>query len=126
MTGKTSFRLLAACLFLLYPLLGAASKADGTWDCVFNTEVGERRGQLVIQVSGEQVSGKLVGPEPGRSVDIRGTFKAGELYLKFPFYSVDAGYQADLIIRGSIDGDRVEGTWQFDTYTGSFTGTRAK
>jgi len=120
-------KLLAGLMFLCLSLaLRAASPADGTWNCVFNTEVGERRGQLVIQVNGEEVSGKLVAVEGDRSVEIKGTFKDGKIYLRFPFYSVDAGYQADLIIQGTVQDDRMEGTWQFDQYTGSFTGTRAR
>ncbi len=123
---KWSRRLFPCALFLFPLALWAATPADGTWDCLFETEVGPRRGLLAIEVQGEQVTGKLTAVESQRSVEVKGVFKENILRLQFPFYSVDAGYQADLIIEGTIEGDSMQGSWRFDQYTGPFKATRVK
>lgn len=96
-----------------------AFELDGNWNFVFDTEDGIKRAPATLQVSGEQVSGTF-----GTS-DVQGTFTGDKIDLKFPFYSVDAGFESELHIEGGVEGDGLGGDWQFGEYSGTWTATRA-
>lgn len=119
---KTSF----AITLVLILIAGAAIAAsvDGSWKLTFDTEAGERVGIMDLKAKGTQVTGKFRGEESTEGIDIQGTFAKGELSFSFPFYSADAGYQADLNLKAKVDGSKLAGTWEFDGYTGSFSGIK--
>jgi len=98
----------------------SAAKADGTWNVVFVTEAGNKEAQLSLTSDGEAVSGSA-GPQK-----VEGTFRDGSLALKLPkFYSADAGFTADLLISGKVDGNALQGQWTFGEYSGIAKGTRS-
>ncbi len=56
-----------------------------------------------------------------------GTWKDGEFQYKIPnFFSEQAGYAAGLTVKGKTAGDNLTAEWEFDSFTGKITGTRAK
>jgi hypothetical protein len=97
-----------------------AADISGKWHFVFNTEGGEREESPTFQQEGDRVTGKW-----GKA-DVQGTFKDGQLDLSFPFTSEEAGTSGTLKVKGNLDGDTLKGTWEFDTYSGTFTATRVK
>ena len=99
--------------------MAVAAGIDGTWNFTFDTEAGVREAPITLKLSGEEVTGTVGGEVP-----VKGTYKAGELSLKFPYYSEEAGFTADLIIHGKLKDGRISGEWQFDQYSGTFTATR--
>jgi hypothetical protein len=83
-------------------------------DTVENTIVLKSNGTILIVVT-----------EDGEKE--LGTVKDGTFTYKMPkFYSDLAGYSADLTVKGEFDGDKMSGTWEWDTYDGTFTGSRSK
>ena len=101
-----------------------AASVDGAWRLTFDTEAGERVGIMDLKAKGTQVAGKFRGEESTEGIDIQGTYAKGELSFNFPFYSPDAGYKADLGLKAKVVGSKMTGTWEFDGYTGSFTGVK--
>jgi len=99
----------------------AGSKLDGTWNFVFQTEDGQREGSVTFKVEGEKVTGLLAD-----AVEVQGTFSGDELSLEFPFYSEELGFKSDLKMKGTLKGEKITGTWEFDEYSGDFEATRAK
>lgn len=97
-----------------------AAKADGVWDIVFMTEVGDRPARITLRTNGEKVSGSM-GEQ-----SVEGTFRDGTLALKLPkFNSADAGFTADLALQGKVEGDSLQGRWTFGEYSGTAKGSRS-
>lgn len=94
---------------------------NGKWDLVLSTEVGDKAAQLSLKVDGETVTGSA-GDQA-----VTGTFRDGSLVLKLAdFFSPDAGFRADLGIQGKIDGDTLQGSWNFAEYSGTLRGNRSQ
>ena len=108
------------CLAVLLPLRGA-SKSDisGNWHFVLQTEGGEREREATFQQDGKKVTGKWA------DADVQGTFEDGKLNLEFPMTSEEAG-KGTLTIKGQLAEDSLTGTWEFQTYSGTFKATRAQ
>ena len=116
---------LAITLTLLL-IAGAAVAAglDGSWRLIFDTEAGERVGIMDLKANGSEVTGKFRAEEATDGIEVQGTFSDGELSFSFPFYSPDAGYEADLSLKAKVDGSKLTGSWEFDGHTGSLTGAK--
>ena len=99
-----------------------AGDVSGKWNFVFETQIGQREAVMTFQVKGDNVTGKIEMAD----TEVQGTFTDAELALAFPFYSPDAGFEAELKITGKLEGDKITGTWEFSEYSGSLTATRAK
>jgi hypothetical protein len=106
------------CLALLSPL-GAAAKADisGKWHFVLQTQGGDREREATFQQAGNKVTGKW------DDADVQGTFEDGKLDLEFPVTSEEAG-KGTLILKGQAAEDSLTGTWEFQSYSGTFKATR--
>ncbi len=89
----------------------------GKWHLVAETEGGERIVEPVFQQDGDRVTGKWDGS------DVKGTFANGKLDLAFPYKSSEAG-EGTLRVKGELKGDALQGTWEFEGYTGTFKATR--
>jgi hypothetical protein len=107
-----------ACLAALSPVL-AASKADlsGKWHFVLQTEGGDREREATFQQQGSKVTGKW------DDADVQGTFDDGKLDLEFPVTTEEVG-KGTLKIRGRATEDSLTGTWEFQSYSGTFKATR--
>jgi hypothetical protein len=106
------------CLALLSPL-SAAPKADisGKWHFVLQTEGGDRDREATFQQQGSKVTGKW------DDADVQGTFDDGKLDLEFPVITEEVG-KGTLKIKGQAVEDSLTGTWEFQSYSGTFKATR--
>jgi hypothetical protein len=107
-----------ACLALLSPV-SAAPKAEisGKWHFVLQTEGGDREREATFQQQGNKVTGKW------DDADVQGTFDDGKLDLEFPVMTEEVG-KGTLKIKGEAAEDSLTGTWEFQSYSGSFKATR--
>ena len=110
----------AICLIGAMPL-SAARKPDisGKWHFVMQTEGGDRDREATFQLDGNKVTGKW------DDADVQGTFDGGKLELEFPVTSEEVG-KGTLKIKGELAEDSLTGTWEFQTYSGTFKATREK
>lgn len=92
----------------------------GQWDFVFDTEGGTRRTPVTLRLDGDQVSGTFDKSE------VKGTFRGGALDLKFPHYSAEGGFEAELSLQGVVEGESLKGNWTFGEHGGAWTATKAK
>jgi hypothetical protein len=97
-----------------------ALELTGQWDFVFDTAGGARRTAVSLQLEGERVTGKF------EKSDVKGTFAAGKLDLKFPHYSAEGGFEAELSLQGVVEGEGLSGDWRFGEHGGSWKATKAK
>ncbi len=105
---------------LALSFFGSAAEVDGTWNIVLITEIGDRPMPITLQQQGEEVSGSL-GAFP-----LKGSFREGRLSLKAAdFYAPEAGFKADLVMQGTVDGSKIAGNWSFGEYSGSLKGEKA-
>jgi hypothetical protein len=107
-----------ACLALLSPV-SAGPKADisGKWHFVLQTEGGDREKEATFQQAGSKVTGKW------DDADVQGTFDDGKLDLEFPVASEEVG-KGMLKLKGQAAEDSLTGTWEFQSYSGTFKATR--
>jgi hypothetical protein len=107
-----------ACLALLPPI-SAAPKADisGKWHFVLQTEGGDREKEATFQQAGNKVTGKW------DDADVQGTFDDGKFDLEFPVTTEEVG-KGTLTLKGQAVEDSLTGTWEFQTYSGTFKATR--
>ena len=107
-----------AWLALLSPV-SASPKADisGKWHFVLQTEGGDREKEATFQQAGNKVTGKW------DDADVQGTFDDGKLDLEFPVTTEEVG-KGTLILKGQAAEDSLTGTWEFQSYSGTFKATR--
>jgi hypothetical protein len=110
------------CLLALGNLAHArGTPLDGKWHFVFDTPDGDREADADFTVSPEgAVTGKL-GP-----ADVAGTFKDGQLKLDFQITESEAGAAGQLKLDGKVNADALTGSWEFESYGGTFRATRPK
>lgn len=94
MKNSLSFRMMfypyVLCLVVVLRVqTGLAVDLNGKWNFVFNTDDGERQDFAVFRLDNEKVSGNWGKNE----ALVKGTFIDGNLELKFPFVSEEAGLQ---------------------------------
>ena len=113
--------LAVAAMAFLAPLspVSAAPKADvsGKWHFVLQTEGGDREREATFQQQGKKVTGKW------DDADVQGTFDDGKLDLEFPVMTEEVG-KGTLKISGQAAEDSLTGTWEFQSYSGTFKATR--
>lgn len=117
------FMIIAAamvCVAILLPL-HAAPKTDisGKWHFVLETEGGDQEREATFQQDGKKVTGKWA------DADVQGTFEDGKLNLEFPMTTEEVG-KGTLTIKGQLAEDSLTGTWEFQSYSGTFKATRAQ
>jgi hypothetical protein len=101
--------------------LALAAGIDGTWNVVVQIPDDELKVTMTFKAKGEALF--IVNEGEEQKV---GTWKDGEFQYMIPnYYSEQAGYSADLTIKGKVEGDKLTAEWEFDTYTGQLSGTRA-
>jgi hypothetical protein len=103
---------------LLFAQSALAADVSGEWEIVYDTEGGERTGEMAIKADGETVTAKMGVTE------LKGTFKDGELKLKGEHYADEAGYKAELTFTGKFDGDKIKGDASWDAYEMTFVASR--
>ncbi len=99
--GRTACALLLCWGLLATFALAQSNGITGRWHFVLETEGGDR------------------------NVDVKGTFADGKLDLAFPIESEEAG-PGTLKLKGELNGGALSGTWEFQTYTGTFKATKAQ
>ena len=97
-----------------------ALELNGEWTFVFDTDGGVRQTPATLRLDGDQVSGTF------DKSDVKGTFRGGELDLKFPHYSAEGGLEAELSLQGVVEGEALKGDWKFAEHGGTWTATKAK
>jgi hypothetical protein len=59
-------------------------------------------------------------------IPLKGSFRDGKLSLEAKdFYVEEAGFKADLIIEGTVNGNTIDGRWKFAEYSGPIKGERS-
>jgi hypothetical protein len=113
-------RLLQLCFFLAFATcVSVASDIDGTWNFTYLTPDGELRATATLKAEGE----KLIFEQGGH--EIVGSYQNGEFKVEAKdYYSGEAGYSADLILEGKLEGEEITGKWSFDVYSGTFLAKR--
>jgi hypothetical protein len=108
------------CAAVMFPL-SAATKTDisGKWHFILQTEGGDREREATFQQDGKKVTGKWA------DADVQGMFEAGKLDLEFPMTSEEIG-KGTMTIKGQLTEDSLTGTWEFQSYSGTFKATRAQ
>jgi len=105
---------------VVFAFLAPAADVAGAWNVVLITEIGDRPMPITLQQQGEEVSGSL-----GEFV-LKGSFLDGKLSLKAAdFYAPEAGFKADLVLQGTVDGDKITGNWSFGEYSGTMRGEKS-
>jgi hypothetical protein len=99
--------------------LAQSNGITGRWHFVLETEGGDRNVDATFQQQGQNVTGKW------EKADVKGTFADGKLDLAFPIESEEAG-PGTLKLKGELNGGALSGTWEFQTYTGTFKATKAQ
>jgi hypothetical protein len=114
-------RLLVLSLVVVVWMMPTAQALEltGKWNFVFNTEGGTRNTAVTLQLNGDQVSGKF------DKSDVKGTFRDGKLDLKFPHYSPEGGFEAELSMQGVAQGEDLRGDWEYGEHGGSWTASKA-
>lgn len=110
-------RLFALALGLA-SLLGADDALTGKWTFTMDTPGGTRTQTATFSLDGEKVGGKWDKSE------VKGTFKEGQLELKFPLESAEAGSSGTFSITGKLAEGKLTGRWAWETYGGTFTAAR--
>lgn len=120
---KAMKHLTLALLVLIFSAVVAfAADIDGTWNMRYQTPNDIVEATVILKAKGSALF--LVTDEGEHEV---GSVSGSEFSYTVPdYYAEAAGYRADLTIKGKVNGDTTEGTWEWDTYGGVFTGARAK
>ena len=111
---------LLALLLSLAPQAAFAEEVAGKWKLVWDTEGGVRHSVWDIQQNGEAVSVETDGQK------LEGTFKDGHLELSGKFYASEAGYSAEMKVKGTLENGKLKGSGSWDAYAMTFTGERAE
>ena len=97
-------------------------KADGDWNLVVSTPMGERHGSLSLKTEGTTVKGSQMAD--GNSTEIfDGTVNGGEISWKV---SITEPMPMTLEFTGTVDGDEIAGTVKLGEFgNSSFSGNRS-
>jgi len=98
-----------------------APDAAGTWDVVFNTPNGARKGKLVLKRDGETVTGVAVA-ENAAEYNIEGQQKGADVSMRFT-YTADTSIP--ITMKGTVKGDTMSGAATFGSDPGDWTATRS-
>ena len=106
-----------AVILLASPAL--AGDLEGKWNFAFVTEGGAMEMPIVIAVAGDKVDAKM------GDTKLTGTIRGGELEISGEHYSPDAGFTANLKLKGKVEGNKITGSGEFDVHEFTFTATKA-
>ncbi len=97
-------------------------KADGNWDLVVSTPMGERRATLSLKADGGTLTGSQMAD--GNAAEIfDGTVNGNQLSWKV---SISDPMPLTLEFNGTVDGDKVTGSVMLGNFgSSSFSGTRS-
>lgn len=97
------------------------SSADGTWKTTMNTPMGKQEGTLTLQTDGNDLSGKLAGPQ-GEIDIIDGKVDGDKLTWKAKLTSP---MPMTLDFDATVDGDDISGNVKLGAFgNATFSGTR--
>ena len=99
-------------------LLSADDALSGKWTFTMDTPGGVRTQTATFTVEDGNVGGKW------DKADVKGSFKEGQLELKFPLESAEAGSAGTFSISGKLAEGKLTGRWQWESYGGTFTAVR--
>jgi hypothetical protein len=96
--------------------------AEGNWNLVVSTPMGDRRGSLSLKTEGTTVKGSQMAD--GNSTEIfDGTVNGNEIFWKV---SITDPMPMTLEFTGTVDGDEIAGTVKLGEFgNSSFTGIRS-
>jgi hypothetical protein len=96
--------------------------ADGNWNLVVSTPMGERQGSLLLKTEGTTVEGSQTAD--GNSTEIfDGAINGNEISWKV---SITDPMPMTLEFTGTVDGDEIAGTVKLGEFgNSSFSGTRS-
>ena len=96
--------------------------ADGNWNLIVSTPMGERRGSLSLKTEGSTVKGSQMAD--GNSTEIfDGTVNGDEISWKV---SITDPMPMTLEFTGTVDGDEIAGTVKLGEFgNSSFSGNRS-
>lgn len=96
--------------------------ADGTWKTTMNTPMGAQQGTLTLATSGNDLTGKLAGPQGEIAIE-DGKVDGDNLTWKAKITSPMA---MTLEFAAKVDGDDISGNVKLGAFgNASFSGTRA-
>jgi hypothetical protein len=97
-------------------------KADGDWNLVVSTPMGERHGSLSLKTEGTTVKGSQMAD--GNSTEIfDGIVNGNEISWRV---SITDPMPMTLEFTGTVDGDKIAGTVKLGEFgNSSFSGTRS-
>ena len=96
--------------------------ADGNWNLVIETPMGQRQATLSVKTEGSQLTGSQSAE--GRSIDIfDGAAKGNEVSWKV---AINDPMDMTLEFTGAVDGDQMSGSVKLGPFGGAqFSGSRA-
>jgi len=96
--------------------------ADGNWNLVIETPMGQRQATLSVKTEGSQLTGSQSAE--GRSIDIfDGAAKGNEVSWKV---AINDPMDMTLEVTGAVDGDQMSGSVKLGPFGDSqFSGSRA-
>jgi hypothetical protein len=96
--------------------------ADGTWNTTMNTPMGAQQGTLTLTTNGNDLSGKLAGPQG--EIDITdGKVDGNRLTWKA---SITSPMAMTLDFDATVEGDSINGNVKLGAFgNATFSGTRA-
>ena len=98
------------------------ASADGTWNCTMNSPMGAQSMTLTLTSSGNELSGKLAGPQ-GEMEFTGGTIDGDNLTWTV---SIDQPMKMDIVTTAKVEGDTLTGEAKLGSFgTAQLTGTRA-
>lgn len=98
------------------------SNADGTWNTTMNTPMGAQQGTLTLATSGDEISGKLAGPQG--EIDIVDGKVEGELLTWKA--KLTSPMPMTLEFDAKVEGDNISGNVKLGAFgNATFSGTRA-
>ena len=96
--------------------------ADGSWNTTINTPMGAQNGTLILQTSGSELTGKMVGAQ-GEMALTDGKADGNNLSWKAQMTSP---MPMTLEFTATVDGDKISGNVKLGMFgNASFSGTRA-
>jgi hypothetical protein len=95
---------------------------DGTWNTTMNTPMGAQQGTLTLATSGNDLTGKLAGPQG--EIDITdGKVDGNKVTWKA---NITSPMAMTLDFNATVEGDAINGTVKLGAFgNATFSGTRA-
>jgi alpha-L-rhamnosidase len=92
----------------------------GKWNFLIHTPVGDREATADFGQNGNKITG-IFG-----SAEVEGTIADGKWDISFPFTYAEAGMTGTLNFKGTLEGGRLQGEWEFQGFGGGFEANRVE